>query len=160
MTKTNKKNFLLVTLLPFFIISCTSNIVYQETKNIDNFWSQDSLAIFDVNITDTVSAYNIFIDLRNDNRYPYQNLWLFVNSVSPDSIVRTDTLETILASNEGEWFGRGFGSNYNLALFYMQEIRFPEIGTYQFSIQQGMRDEQLQGITGIGLRIEKFDGKK
>lgn len=142
-------------MLSLLAVSCTNNIVYQ--KNItQDVWHQDSLAVFDVNITDTVSAYNIFIDLRNDNRYPYQNLWLFVSSISPDSIVRIDTLESILASNDGQWLGRGFGSNYDLALFYMQEIQFPETGTYRFSIQQGMRDELLKGITGVGLRIEKF----
>ncbi|MDR1698491.1 MAG: gliding motility lipoprotein GldH [Prevotellaceae bacterium] len=158
MTRPNKKTFVLATiLLSLFVVSCTSNIVYQENITLKDAWHQDSLATFDVNMTDTVGAYNIFIDLRNDNRYPYQNLWLFVSSVSPDSIARTDTLETVLAGNDGQWIGRGFGSNYDLALFYMQDIQFPETGTYRFSIGQGMRDEQLEGITGVGLRIEKAD---
>ena len=153
MVKPNK--FLAIILLSFTFFSCTNNIVYQENIAINNAWHKDSIAVFNVNITDTIGAYNIFIDLRNDNRYPYQNLWLFVRSVSPDSIMRIDTLESILARNDGRWIGSGFGSNYNIALFYMEQIRFPEIGNYQFFIEQAMRDEKLEGITGVGLRVEK-----
>jgi gliding motility-associated lipoprotein GldH len=137
------------------MFSCTQNIVFQGNSDIENTWNKDSIATFNVNMTDTVGDYNIYIDLRNNNRYPYQNLWLFVRSVSPDSIVRIDTLETLLSDNDGRWFGSGFGSNYNLALFYMEKIKFPAVGNYQFFIEQAMRDSLLEGITGVGLRIEK-----
>ena len=36
-----------------------------------------------------------------------------------------------------------------------QALRFPLKGIYSFHLEQAMRDEQLEGIEDIGLRIEK-----
>ena len=154
-----KTLFLATILLSFTIISCTNHIVYQNNINIDNGWHKDSVKVFNVNISDTVQSYNVIIDLRHDNRYPYGNLWLFVRSVSPDSITLTDTINCILQGDDGHWIGSGFGSNYNIPFYYMPQINFSATGNHQFFIEQGMRDDVLEGITGVGLRIEKVNSQ-
>jgi gliding motility-associated lipoprotein GldH len=38
-----------------------------------------------------------------------------------------------------------------------QAVTFPVKGIYKISIEQGMRDENLQGIEDIGVWIERMD---
>ena len=140
----------------FFASCLDQNSVYYQYVSIDpSGWHKDSIVTFDANITDTTSYYNVIIEIRHRNEYPYQNLYLFVNSLSPDSISVGDTLNCILADVQGRWYGSGIGSNKNLPILYMPEIKFPQEGVYIFNVQQGMREEILEGVSDIGLKVEK-----
>lgn len=106
-------------------------------------------------MNDTVGQYNVLITVRHDTEYPYQNLWLFVKSASPDGIVVQDTVECYLADNRGKFLGDGV-SVYEMPILYMRKIKFPKQGPYKFEIQQGMRDTILAGVRNICLSIEKY----
>lgn len=148
----------IILLLSFLIASCSGNIVFQEAKELPaDGWNKDSAAVFNYNSTDTSAMYNIIIDIRNDGNYRYQNFWLFVNSVSPDSISFRDTLECVLADNYGKWIGKGGGTLHQLPVSFMHRIKFPQLGTYSFELKQGMREDYLTGIHDIGLRIERSE---
>ena len=44
--------------------------------------------------------------------------------------------------------------NYrNLWLFYKSDFNFPRKGRYSISVQQGMRDDVIPGITEVGIKI-------
>jgi gliding motility-associated lipoprotein GldH len=141
--------------ITLLLSACTGNTVFHKYVDINpNAWQQDSAAVFVFEATDTVSDYDVIIEIRNKNEYPYQNLYLFVYSTSPDSVVLGDTLNCILADNQGRFYGRGIAS-YNLPILYMSKINFPKQGEYTFEIKQGMREEELRGISNIGLKIQK-----
>ena len=85
-----------------------------------------------------------------------------VTSLSINGKVISDTLEYEMAYPNGDWMGQGFGDVYESKLWYKENVRFPETGTYQFKIRQAMRKNgnvngisELQGITDVGFRIEK-----
>jgi gliding motility-associated lipoprotein GldH len=40
---------------------------------------------------------------------------------------------------------------------YRSNVFFPNSGDYKISIQQGMRVNVLEGISDVGLRVEKMD---
>ena len=42
---------------------------------------------------------------------------------------------------------------------YLENIKFPYSGDYEVTIQQGMREDILPGITDIGLKIIKHGQK-
>lgn len=146
--------FLLLTLA---FVSCSGDeVVFQKSVEFPNEgWNKDSVAVFDFEATDTVGSYDIVVDLRNDGSYRYQNFWLFVRSVSPDSVVFSDTLECVLADNYGRWIGEGSGSMRHLPVMFLSDVKFPKKGVYSFELIQGMREDLLQGIHDIGLRIMK-----
>jgi len=140
----------------FCFVSCNSNDIYHRYVSIENSaWHKDSIAVFSVPVTDTASLYNVIIDIRNGNEYPYQNLYLFVYSATPDGKTDGDTLNCILADNQGHWEGKGIGSTSTLSIMYIPAIKFSKQGDYTFKIMQGMREEILEGISDIGLRVEK-----
>ena len=140
----------------FCFVSCDNNSIYHQYQPIDNNgWHKDVAVEFAVPITDTASLYNVIINIRNHNEYPYQNLYLFVYSTTPDGKMDGDTLNCILADNQGRWEGQGIGSTSTLPVMYMPAVKFSKQGIYTFKIMQGMREDVLEGISDIGLRVEK-----
>ena len=135
--------------------SCRSDIVYSRFISIPSEeWSADELPRFDFTITDTLSDYRMLIYVRHTERYPYQNMWLFVR----DSL-RQDTIEFYLADDRGQWLGNKHHGFIEMPVLFEENYHFPDTGSYYIAIQQGMRDNLLRGVTDIGLEIVK-NGKE
>ncbi len=157
--KMNSKLVGLISLV-LLISACQNTDVFLKYKTIPlQGWSKDSIYTFEVPITDASLAYNVFINVRNRGEYPHQNLWLFVQKISPDSIVSNDTINFYLADQRGKWLGSGVGSVYEMPVIYQRNFHFPKAGKYSFEIVQGMRDTVLIGINDIGMRVEKAGSK-
>lgn len=145
------------------LVACDSNRVYDEYQSVpERGWHKDSMITFKVEKIDTLKPYHLFINLRNNNNYNYNNIFLITEMNFPNGKVISDTLEYEMAYPNGDWMGQGFGDVYESKLWYKENVRFPETGTYQFKIRQAMRKNgnvngisELQGITDVGFRIEK-----
>jgi gliding motility-associated lipoprotein GldH len=138
------------------LTGCGPNDFYVRNVPIDQgIWPADHFYRFEVPVRDTVSAYNIYIQIRNDGRYAYSNLWLFIRTNSPTGVILRDTLECRLADEQGRWQGKGSGGRFGIEIPLRYHVRFPSPGNYIFEIDQGMRDKELKYITDLGLRIEK-----
>lgn len=143
-------------LLLFVLFSCDSKRVYENYySNGNEGWVRDSIAVFDVNVEHTGTNFNLLIGCRNLENYPYSNLWLFVDIVSPDSTVLRDTVQYELALPNGKWIGKGTSGVYFNQFTYKRNVFFPVKGNYQVSIQHAMRERKLKGLKDIGLRVEK-----
>ena len=143
-------------LLLMFISGCSNESIFHENRQIPSEgWNKDSLAEFNVAISDTSAQYELFINIRNTNNYPHQNFWMFVSTLSPDSNLVTDTIECYLANEQGKWLGSGISSFYEMQVLLQDSVRFKSQGNYRFSIRQGMREDVLQGISDIGLEVQK-----
>ena len=146
--------FLALAALTFALASCSDGVVFQQSKNFPkDTWVKDTMAVFNYDATDTKGLYDVVFDIRNTDDYPYQNFYLFANSYSPDGKVYRDTLECVLADNDGRWIGEGAGSHHHLPVSFFKSIQFPKRGTYRFELIQGMRNDSLHGISDIGIRI-------
>lgn len=136
------------------LYSCESAFVYDQYQLIEGTsWSKDKIYYFTFDIADASVPYKVTLEIRNNNFYPYQNLWLFIGEEKPVGPMSRDTIECQLADEFGKWNGRGitlFESSYSLRKNY----RFPHAGRYTLSLQQGMRDNHLSGIEEIGIRVE------
>ena len=155
----NLTKITVIFLISYFVLlfsSCDKGLVYQQFKTIDKSgWHQDSILRYVVEINDTIKEYDIIIDIRNTNFYPYQNLHLFVSSFSPENQQGKDTLNCMLADKMGRWQGKGQGALKSIPFIYVSQVRFPQKGEYVFKIQQGMRERKLIGISDVGLRIQE-----
>ena len=137
------------------IVSCSHKEIFFEYHSFANAeWSRENPAIFNVKIEDNSQPYDVSIVLRNNNNYPFSNIWLFIDYKTPAGIGRTDTVGADLADVYGKWYGKGL-SLYNLSIPYETSILFPDTGTYIYSIRQGMRENPLKGISDIGLKVSK-----
>ena len=136
------------------MVACNSDIVYDGSVRVANpTWHADSVARFEITIEDTTSDYQSGILIRNSGDYAYQNLWLFITEIAPDSTITCDAIQYFLADNYGRWLGSGIGSLYTNIYYYKEDLHYSQEGVYTYEIRQGMRDEELKGITNIGMQI-------
>ncbi len=143
-------------LLILFFASCDKSRIYEENQTIpEDVWSKDNVLKFDVNVIDTISSNNFYVNVRNADGYPYNNLFIFIKTTFPNGKVSDDTLECVLADEKGEWLGSGMGDIYDNQIPFKKNVRFPIAGKYMFEIQQAMRIDKIPLIMDIGLRIEK-----
>jgi len=141
-----------------FFSSCNKNVVYSKYQKFDdNEWFVKDKAVFDVDITDTESLNSISLMVRHADAYPFSNLYLFVTTTYPDGKSIKDTMQIVLASQKGEWFGSGAGDIYDLKVPVKKNTRFVLPGKYQFSFEQGMRVDPLPLMMDLGFEIEKND---
>lgn len=154
------KKFAVQFLVVFFIIisifACNKSGVFGEYKTIPRaVWHRDSVVVFQVPVTDTLQNHNLYVNVRNDIKYKYSNLWLFIDIIQPgDSTSVTDTLEVTLADQTGKWLGKGFGGIKTSETLFRKNVFFPVAGNYQIQIKQGMRGQLLEGITEVGFKVE------
>lgn len=144
------------------LMACDSNRVYEDYQTVGNFWHKDSVVAFDIKNIDTTRTYNLFINLRNNNQYPFSNIFLITEFNFPNGKVLVDTLEYKMTAANGAWLGQGFSDLKENKLWYRENVRFLNSGIYQFRVRQAVRKagsvtpvEELTGITDVGLRIEK-----
>lgn len=111
---------------------------------------------------DSTQAYNMYITLRNDEQYPYSNLFLIAEMTGPDGTSLRDTLEYEMADASGNWMGTGYGSVKENKLWYRENIVFPDSGVYTVTVSHAMRKngsvegiQELPGVLDVGLQIEK-----
>ena len=139
----------------FFLTNCRRDIVYSQFVSIPSEkWQIDSVAHFEYAITDTQNDYRMLVYVRHTERYPYQNMWLFVG----DSLHR-DTIEFYLADDRGKWLGNKHHGFIEMPVLLEENYHFADTGKYFLTVQHGMRDSILRGVTDIGLEIIK-NGKE
>lgn len=140
------------------ISACDDRKIFEDNVRIaPDGWKQSEIARFETTIDEHNLAHecNIYVNVRNNSRYKWMELWLFVNVYAPSGSKQRDTLKIQIADHHGKWLGNGLGDQFDNRMLFQQKIRFPEAGKYIFEYEHGMRDEPLMGIEDIGLRIEK-----
>ncbi|MBC2838284.1 gliding motility lipoprotein GldH [Robiginitalea sp. SC105] len=143
-------------------ISCTDQLAYSEFRSTENGeWDRDRPMEFTVTDPDTTRAHNLYLFVRNDNTFPYSNLFLIAEMTFPDGSTQRDTLEYEMANAAGQWLGEGLGSVRENKLGYKRDVVFPSSGVYTFTVSHAMRKngnvdgvQSLPGILDVGLQIE------
>lgn len=158
-----KRIFFLISVL--MILACDNNLVHSEFQaNPGGIWSIDDTKVFNFTQNDTIQANDLFISIRNDESFPYSNLFLIADLKYPNGDIQRDTLEYEMAMPDGKWLGKGYGSIKENKLWYKENIIFPVMGVYTLQISHAMRKNgntegivELNGITDVGFLIEKHN---
>ncbi len=141
-----------------FFTSCDGKRIFEKNIEIpETGWKTDNILKFDVDIKDPSLPTNFFVNVRNADGYPYQNLYLFIKTKFPNGKMSNDTLDCILSDEKGKWLGSGMGDIYDNQILFKRNVRFPVAGTYSFEIQHGMRADIVPLIMDVGLRIAKAE---
>jgi gliding motility-associated lipoprotein GldH len=135
------------------LTACSKEEIFSEFRSFPNAeWDKQEAIRFDVPVHDVSTSYNVLLELRNNNNYPFRNIWLFIDYKTPSGSMRSDTLTTDLADIYGKWYGTGM-SLYSCSFPYQLHVQYPDTGIYVYTIRQGMRESVLKGISDIGLRV-------
>lgn len=150
------KTFIASVFIAIFISSCSQPAIVDEQATLENAkWFKGESTRYSVEINDSLAAYDFYLTIRNTTDYSYSNLYIFLLTRFPNGNQSRDTIECMLADKTGKWLGKGWGSIKENTILLKRNLRFPLTGEYQFLIQQAMRVDTLEGISNVGLRIEK-----
>ncbi|OXA79311.1 protein involved in gliding motility GldH [Flavobacterium aquidurense] len=154
------KNSGILLLAAILLFSCDKKRVFDEYKSVGSAWNKDSIVTFDLPVLDSTKKYNLFVNLRDNNNYPFNNLFLIVALEMPNGFTKVDTLEYQMANPDGTLLGNGFTDIKESKLFYKEDVKFR--GKYKVHIKQAVREsgkipgvQELDGVTDVGFRIEQ-----
>jgi gliding motility-associated lipoprotein GldH len=138
------------------LCSCNQNVVFDKNLDIENeSWNYSQPQIFKVNIEDTASRYNIYVNIRHSFHFEWRNLWVNIETEFPDGKKLSKRVNLLLSEADGKWFGECSGNNCFIQIPLQENVIFPAVGSYTFTIRQDMRMNPLQNIRNVGLKVEK-----
>lgn len=147
------------------LVACDQNRIFNQYQSTKNGWHQDTLVQFSWK-QETAEPVNLYIQLRNNEDYAFNNLFVIAKLKFPNQKVLVDTLEYTMANPDGKFIDQGFSSIVTNQLFYKENLKLDK-GEYHITLEQANRKngsvkplEVLDGITDVGFRVEKVNQKK
>ena len=149
-----KNTFILLLFLSVFS-SCEKKYYYSEFKPVDSKnWEQTDTLTYLVDIDDSNAYYDIFVSVRHQKDYEFSNIWLNIID-SYYEVKETYRLQVPLFKQDGKPYGKESGSLCTQTIPFQKRTKFPKSGNYKIKIVQLMRKEPLNGISDVGIIIEK-----
>jgi gliding motility-associated lipoprotein GldH len=156
-----RKNLFFFFTIAVLLSSCDSNRVYEDNIEFKaRTWKIAEPAQLEFDITDTTKRYNLYMNVRNSLDYPYSRL--FVNyslmNEAGEELSKNMISEYLFNQKSGEPNGdSGIGDIYDHQFIFLQKQAFAKSGKYKVKFEQFMRQDTLQGILAVGLRVEKVE---
>jgi gliding motility-associated lipoprotein GldH len=158
------KSSILFVFIVVFLCSCDKKRVFDEYKSVGESWDKDNVITFNLPKLDTTKRYNLYVNLRDNDSYQFNNLFLIVSLEQPDGLTKVDTLEYQMADADGTLLGEGFSDIKESKLFYKERVHFKSSENNKIHIKQAVRKtgkvvgvENLDGITEVGFRVESLE---
>lgn len=161
------KKLLLLFVIGSVLFSCKDETRLYE-KNViieNNEWKRDQSVAFDFEVSDTSQKYNILANVRSASTYPYYNLFLKVELVSPEGVIILNDIKEgyLFNPTTGKPFGQtnsflgiSLGDLYDQRIMLNQSYKFIIPGKYKLRLSHYMRDlDPVKDIMAVGYRIEK-----
>ena len=141
-----------------WISSCNTIDLYEKVVPIPKHqWQNSYKPEFRFTIKDTAVPYQLYFIVRHKNQYRYNNIWVNLYAKSTVDSVQKFNLELPLANKEG-WLGVGMDDIFEHRIAFALDpakFRFARSGEYVFTLEQIMRDDPLDNIMDVGIRLEK-----
>ena len=152
--KLAKNFFFLLVTCSLCVVSCTTVDLYEKNVTLPHFkWNSSFKPEFTFLIKDTMVRYQLFLVLRHNEKYNYNNVWINLYSQPPGDTTHKAAYELPLANSEG-WLATGMDDIYEHRLELTKPIQL-KAGTYHFKVEQIMREDPLENVMSVGLRVEK-----
>ena len=158
-----KSSFLFI-IIAGLLISCDKKRVFDEYQSVGSAWNMKKEVIFELPKIDTLKKYNLFINLRANDDYKFNNLFLIVSMEQPNGLTKVDTLEYEMADVDGALLGDGFSDIKESKLFFKENVKFKASENNKIHIKHAVRQtgkivgvQDLEGITEVGFRVESIE---
>ena len=154
---TLNKSFLVI-FVSLMMLGCGKmNLFEKQVKIPAQNWYYDNVANFTFQIKDTAALYNIYVVIRHTDRYKYNNIWLQLGSQAPGDSMHFQKINLRLAHDQSGWEGTAMDDIIEVRKNISPgPVSFKSMGEYTFSVAQIMRENPLQYIMNVGIRIEKM----
>ncbi|MCO4814803.1 MAG: gliding motility lipoprotein GldH [Flavobacteriales bacterium] len=151
-----QNKFIIVVLLILFV-SCSKHPHYEKVYSFENReWKDDVKLSFPVEIEDVATEYNFTLSLRVSTDYKYNNLWVFLKTISPDGTEAREPFEINITNSDGTWIGNRTGSIVETPLMFNKR-KLPIAGKYTFILEQGISSSEIDNVLDLGFKVEKVE---
>jgi gliding motility-associated lipoprotein GldH len=142
-----------------FLNSCTTIELYEKNVVIPGHqWASSFKPEFIFTIKDTTVPYQLYITFRHNEKYNYNNIWINIYTQPPGDTVQIMQKELLLATADKGWLGAGMDDIYEHRIELIpsrENLYFRKAGDYKFIIEHIMREDPLENVMNVGLRVEK-----
>lgn len=143
-----------------YLSSCQTIDLYEKTVAIPaHKWKSSFKPSFTFTIKDTTAAYQLFVTLRHKDKYNYNNIYINLTTKQPgQDSTQSARYDLKLGTDEDGWLGSGMDDIYEHRIPLTPvstPFRFHKAGDYTFTLEQIMREDPLENVMNVGLRIEK-----
>ena len=150
-----KKINVIILMLGLILSSCADQPEFEKVYSFNDMtWDQDVKPEYVVDITDINNSYDFTLSLRTTTDYKYNNLWVFMKTESPDGTSAREPFEIMITNPDGSWIGNKTGTVVETPL-YFKSRKLPQMGTYKFTIEQGITESEISEVLDLGFRVEK-----
>jgi gliding motility-associated lipoprotein GldH len=139
-----------------FFVSCSSDNIFEKHEKMDgNKWLKSKVLTFEVPIEDTSSVYNISLAIRHAEYYPFANILIGINQITPSGEERYKDFDLKLRNADGSFIGDGSGDIWDTELLVYDKISFNTKGIYKFMVENHMPNVETEGIMEVGFLVVK-----
>jgi gliding motility-associated lipoprotein GldH len=153
--KFSSVNIIVIVFVCFiFQVSCKQIDLTEQSISIPNYnWQSSLYSKSSFEIKDTTALYKVYIVMRHKDDYEYSNIWLNVGLQQEGEQMKYQKLNLSLANDAKGWEGIGMNDIWEVR----KEIaRIPlKKGRYNTSVGHIMRQNPLQHVMIVGVRVEK-----
>ena len=143
-------------ILSYLLVSCGGDVVFEKYYELPSAkWDYDDAINYEVDIKDVSKTYDLYVNIRHTNDYPYSNLWTMLYYAPVNGQGTQQRMEFKLAQSDGKWLGNGFGSTVTHEIKVRSGMKFEQPGKMIFTIQHDMRVNPVPAVSHVGLRLEK-----
>jgi gliding motility-associated lipoprotein GldH len=149
---------------PFFIAvisillsSCATIDLYEKNIPVPGHrWQSSFIPAFEFVIKDSMALYQPGLVLRHTEKYNYNNIWINFYYQLPGDSMRKELKELQLATNKQGWLATGVNDIYEHRLPLTSKPLKLKPGKYTFKLENIMREDPLQHVLNVGIRIDKI----
>ncbi len=154
----------LALLTSVLLSGCDPQRVYEDNVELKSktgdpyVWDVQQRPTFTFVITDTAALYDVYFNVRNAAGYGFYNLYLKHSLTGPDGRPASPALlhqVLLLDPKTGQPRGKGTGDIFDHQVLALPRQRFVRPGSYQLTLEQYMRQNQLPGIMAVGVRVAR-----
>lgn len=147
----------LLVVIFFILTGCTTVDLYEKTVPVPGHeWKSSFKPSFSFTIKDTTATYQVWLVLRHTEKYNFNNIYvnLYAGVPGGDTTIRIRQ-DLRLANDATGWEASGMDDIYE----HRKKLGPPQTlkaGTYNFTLEQIMREDPLRHVMDIGIRVEKI----
>ncbi|MDI1235051.1 MAG: gliding motility lipoprotein GldH [bacterium] len=140
-----------------YLTACTDKaIVVDEMRDIPKAsWAFNQIPDFDFDIKNTQLNHNLYLNLKIQKTYPYENLYLLTHIKDTEGNIVTRRVNFNLMDENGNPNGSMSGNSISYQLPIFTNQKFNKTGKYFIALEQNMRDSVINGVESIGVMIKE-----
>ena len=151
------RNLVALIVLIGMLASCTEALFYDKVYSFkDQEWTQRVKPSFVVDIKEADKEYAFIINLRTTTNYKYSDLWIYMNTITPDGKKVREPFKISITNPDGSWAGIKTGTIVQNQLQFGKS-KLPMKGKYTFTLEQGITNSKIDEVLDIGLSVKRFN---